>query len=76
MVLKKQPVFIFILEIPDKINFLVLECSVQKVSLTIFVLNEFMKKMLHLGANRIKLNVFQGVCAFGSPFPHTFQQNC
>jgi hypothetical protein len=75
MVLKKTTGFYFHLEIPDKLIFWFWSVPYRNKP-TIFVLNEFMKKMLHLGANRIKLNVFQGVCAFGSPFPHTFQQNC
>jgi len=46
------------------------------MSFNFFVLRGFVKKLLHLCANSIKLNVFRGLRAFDSPFPHTFQQNC
>jgi hypothetical protein len=46
------------------------------MGLEIFVLHEFVKKVLHPCANRIKLSVCRGVRAFDSPFPQTFQQNC
>jgi hypothetical protein len=48
----------------------------QIAAINIFVPQKFVKKMLHLGANRIKRSVCHELDAVEWSFPQSFQQNC
>jgi hypothetical protein len=77
MVLKQESFQLLLpLCVSMRISFLSSARSFQKMGFNFFVLRAFVKKVLHLCANRIKLSVFHGVRVFDPPFPQTFQQNC